>query len=951
MPRTNILAFRPPRPLRVHAAMFLLALVTCLACALAPASAQAQTAGKGRVIGKVLASDNGEPVGYADVALVPVDSTQGRRVGVQSNSDGTFVLEALPGVYNLRIQAISYSRKLVTGVVVVAGQVKDISVSISAEALQQDMVIVEAKAIQNTEAALLARRKKADSVGDAVSAEQVKKSPDRDAGDVLRRVTGTSLVDGKFVFVRGMGERYSSTEMDGVRIASPEQNKRVVPLDMIPSNLLENIVVQKTYTADRPGEFGGGDVQITTKDFPGKRMFNLSVGTGYDQATTFNNVLGYEGSSGDAFAYGASSRAIPVELERLAGSQKVTNSIERSPYDTMATIGSSFKNQLSPQSLHHSLPSNFLLSFGNQVPLAGKTLGIVASVGSSQALGKAEGTERLYEGAANNLEFDYASKTYTTSSLFSMLAGLSYRFSPAHSITLRGTQARSADDETRTYFGYNSSQSSNFSVSRLRYLERVISSLALDGHHEFQQLARAKLVWTASLNEATRQEPDRREVYYRQGVDADLQPTEPLYFYRTSRDWGDLKDQGKGLNARVTIPVHVAALESREARIDFGGSLQHKDRNSTYRRFDFGNNAGDIDPTAPAESLFVDGEWTWTGFPRAFVQESTQPEDNYRAKQGIDAGFVSTDLPLLKSLRAILGARVEHGTQHVKTYDLFTSAIVAEANLDDWDVLPTANLIYSVSERTNVRFAVAKTLSRPDLRELTPGRTLNFFSGYQDIGNPNLERATILNYDLRFETFPGMSEVLALGGFYKHFDQPIEKQIVTGGSDRLLQPQNSDHGHNVGVEIEARVGLARFTSKLDRLFINANASIISSSITIKPQTTVTTTAVHPLQGQSNYLANIGLGYTPSPRIDATVLVAAVGRRLYALGIQPVVEDIYQEPSVGLDAVINWSPRPNWRLKFAGKNLTKEGSKQMQGDRVVETQDGARTFAIVAAFGS
>jgi len=298
-----------------------------------------------------------------------------------------------------------------------------------------------------------------------------------------------------------------------------------------------------------------------------------------------------------------------------------------------------------------------------------------------------------------------------------------------------------------------------------------------------------------------------------------------------------------------------------------------------------------------------------------------------------------------------VGARIEHGTQQVDTYDLFTSQVVAEAVLDDWDVLPTANLVYSVSERTNVRFAAARTLSRPDLRELTPGRTLNFFSGYQDIGNPNLERATIWNYDLRYETFPGLSEVLAVGGFYKSFDQPIEKQIVTGGSDRLLQPQNSDHGRNYGVEVEARIGLNRFSSRLDRLFLNANGSIISSSITLKPQTTVTTSSEHPLQGQSNYLANIGLGYSPSTRLDATVLVASVGRRLYALGIQPVTEDIYQEPSFGLDAVINWSPRPNWRLKLAGKNLTKEGSKQMQGDRVVETQDGSRTFAIVAAFGS
>ena len=236
--------------------------------------AYAQEPARGKVVGKLVAGDNGEPLGYADVALIPIE---GKPIGTMTNADGTFTLEASAGVYTLTARAISYAPKSVAGVLVVAGTTKEVSLSLASDAIQQETVVVEGKAEAGTQAAMLNKRKKAASVGDVVSAEEVRKSPDRDAGDVLKRVTGTSLQDGKFVFVRGMGERYSSTEMDGVRIASPEQNKRVVPLDMIPSSLLENIVVQKTYTADRPGEFGGGDVQITTKDFPGKRMLQVSL--------------------------------------------------------------------------------------------------------------------------------------------------------------------------------------------------------------------------------------------------------------------------------------------------------------------------------------------------------------------------------------------------------------------------------------------------------------------------------------------------------------------------------------------------------------------------------------------------------------------------------------------------------------------------------------------------
>jgi outer membrane receptor protein involved in Fe transport len=913
-------------------------------------AAQAQSAGRGRVTGKLLSAESGEPIGYADVALVPVDPAQGTRVGTSTNADGSFVLEAAPGVYTLQGRAISYAPKSVAGILVIAGATKEVSLALASDAIPQEVVEVEAKAILNTEAALLSKQKKASSVGDAVSAEQVKRSPDRDAGDVLRRVTGTSLFEGKYVIVRGMSERYSSTEMDGVRIASPEQNKRVVPLDMIPSAFLENIIVQKTYTADRPGEFGGGDVQITTKDFPGRRMVNLTLGSGYDEATSFRGVMGYAGGAGDAFAAGAGSRAIPAELARLIGGQRLSNNVERAPYDTVAMIGQSFKNQWSPTSLHNAVPGNFLLSFGDQVELYGRTFGVVASVGASHNDGRVDGRERLYEGSADGLQYDYASRTYTRSALFSMLGGLSYRINPSSTITLKGTQARSADDETRSYFGLNTSQSSNFEVTRLRYLERVISSLALDGRHEFPQFHRAKLAWTASLTSATRAEPDRREVFYRQGVDENGAPTEPLYFYRAERDWGELRDDGKGLNAKLTLPVRLPVLAGREAHVDVGGSLQRKVRNSTYRRFDFGNNAFDIDPTAPAESLFKDSEWTSGGFPRAYVSENTQPEDSYRARQGTDAAFLSADLPATKALRAILGARVEHGTQRATTYNLFTNETVAQATLDDWDILPTANLVYTLDDRTNLRFAVARTLSRPDLRELTPGRTLNFFSGYQDIGNPDLQRASIWNFDLRFETYPGMNELFAIGGFYKSFAHPIEKQIVTGGSDRLLQPQNSDRGRNYGLEFDARAALARIDPRLEHFYATANGSLIASKITLEQQTTLTTSPEHPLQGQSNFLANVGLGYALPGRIDATVLVAAVGKRLYALGIQPVSQDIYEQPTTTLDAVVNWVPRPNWRLKLAGKNLTNQKEVQKQGDRVVETREGTRTFGLSLGWG-
>ncbi|HXS81289.1 MAG TPA: TonB-dependent receptor plug domain-containing protein, partial [Methylomirabilota bacterium] len=271
---------------------------------------------KGRVQGRVLAADTHEPVAFADVLLIPADTTLAR-VGGLTNVDGTFTIEAVAGTYAVQVRALSYARKLFENVVLADSGVVALNADLSPEAIMQKEVLVEAKAKLNTETGVLTERRKAGTVGDAVSAEQVRRSGDRNAADVLRRVTGLSVSDGKYVYVRGLGERYSSTEVDGVRIASPEQNKRVVPLDLVPASLLENVVVQKTYTADRPGEFGGGDVEVRTKDFPGKRTWAFSISQGIESGVTFQDRMTYTSTAADIFGFGAGARALPGAITEI----------------------------------------------------------------------------------------------------------------------------------------------------------------------------------------------------------------------------------------------------------------------------------------------------------------------------------------------------------------------------------------------------------------------------------------------------------------------------------------------------------------------------------------------------------------------------------------------------------------------------------------------------------
>ena len=913
----------------------------------------------GRVRGRLFDSQNNAALSYADVVLLPADTTQ-KRVGGMSNADGTFLLEAPAGTYTLQVRAISYRQKSITGVVVEAGGLRELPIAIEPEAIQQEGVEVIAEARRNSEAAMLMQRKRAATVGDAVSAEQVRKSPDSDAGEVLRRVTGMSVFQNKFVFVRGMGERYSSTEVDGVRISSPEQNKRVVPLDLIPASLLENVVVQKTYSADRPGEFGGGDVQVHTRDFPGKRTFSLSAGQGYDAGTTFHGFSTYTGGRYDGIGYGADTRKLPDLVSRLAGRHPIFPRGNFDPpgknfsSDTLAAMGRSFRNVWSPYAYRAPLGGSYSQNYGDEFKVFGRALGVVQSATFNRSLNTVEERERLYQGtAAGDQVYDYRVARSTETVQMSGMAAASYRLAPNHSIHLRSLYTRNSENEARSFEGYNSSVNRNVRSSRLLYVERTILSNGIEGKHEMRGWIRPRFEWKASRTRATRVEPDRRETIYQENVNED----DPENVVRTwtlyggglgaTRYFGDLSDKGFGYEGKASFPITQWLASG--GKIDVGASRHEKDRESFYRRFLFVPAAGS-DVSAPPESLFQANHWK-PGYGGAELKDVTRPQDNYTASQNLSAGFVNFDLPLTKRLRAVAGLRVERAEQDVRTYDYTaeTPALVASARLHDTDLLPAANLILSLDDRTNVRVSASRTLSRPDLRELTPATTLEFLNGLLVAGNPNLRRARIDNYDLRVERFRSANEVVAIGGFYKNFHDPIELVISADGSNPFLRPENSEGGHVAGGEFELRTGLGSLWEPLAGVFFNSNFSLIRSRVKLHPRTTELGTREHPLQGQSDILLNGGLGYSPvGGAFEVSILSNTVGKRLAALGIDPR-PDRYEQARTTFDGALGWTGRYGVRLKLAARNLTDTEVRVMDGDKEARSYRPGRGYSLTATW--
>ena len=929
----------------------------CVFVAIAAIAGAAFAASTGKVQGRLVATDDGEPVGFADVVLLPADTTL-HPVGALSNADGTFLLVAPPGRYRLRIRALSYATREIADVVVTENQLVPLNIALTPEAIQVKEVVIEAKAMQNSETAMLAARRKAAAVGDAVSAEQVRRAPDKDAAEVLRRVTGLSVSDGKYVFVRGLGERYSSTEVDGVRIASPEMNKRVVPLDLLPANLLENIVVQKTYTADRPGEFGGGDVQVHTRDFPGHRTWSLSAGQGALDGTTGEMQRVYAGANANFLGFGADSREMPSAVKDTP--IPALNPRVPSTYTTVASMAKAFGDSWGPRGARANPNASYSGTYGDQFKIFGRDFGVISSWSYNRSYKDQRERQRFYEGGADAIKYDYDVDRSTASAQLGGITGLSYRLSPRHSLHFRGLFTQSADDEVRVYEGtdYNSLEAiTNTPLvrrnTRFLYVERSVLSGAVEGKHEFSRLLGSSLDWKFTRSFARRLQPDRREyVYNRQFYQPD--PTiDPHWVFASvgGSEFGDVHDQGWGTTIGTSVPWEIRSLG--KGKLALGYDRQTKARDNFYRRFNLIPNQN-VDREAGPDTIFAPGGFNGTPNETGSIEDATSNTaavglDNYRGSQRIEAGYLSADLPFGPHLRGNAGVRVEHGFQDVQSFALFQPGrVLTEGKLDDTDWLPSGNLTASFGDRMSLRVAGSRTISRPDLNELSSSPFLEYIGGMLAKGNPDLRRAVIENYDARFEFFPSLSEVLAAGVFYKDLHHPIE-QLIRGGTPHILSPVNSERGHDVGLELEARAALGRIAGRLKGLSVNSNLSFISSEVQLS-STSKLGSEKHPLQGQANSLLNAALVWSkPGGHTEASVLVARTGRRLVALATLPL-PDIYEEPSTTVDASVNFAPIRNARVKLSGKNLFDWHYRQVQDGNDVVSYYAGRSVAIALSYG-
>lgn len=914
------------------------------------AAAGAQATSDGRIVGRVVSAQNGEPLSNAQVYIPDTG------VGTLSSLDGRFVLRSVPaGTVELRVDLLGFASKTVTGVQVQTGQTVTLDVSLEPEAIALDALVVTAEAERGNTVALITERQKAPVVVDAIGADQIARSPDGDAAAALRRVPGLSVVDGKYAYVRGLGERYSSTTLNGAPLASPVPDKKVIPLDVIPSSMLESIVTAKSYSPDQPGDYAGGLVQLRTKDFPAFRIFNVSASSGYNSAVSLQDGLGYAGGGYDFLGFDDGTRDLPS----LLPGDRAVNRSNFTPAELQA-FGQAFSGAWGPSNQSIPVNESFGLSFGDEFELFDRSFGFLASINQSSDYGvQTDLIERAFSASGgSDPEVDYAGQVTTHSVSLGALVNASYELAPTHRLTINGVYNRLTDDAARSLQGFNLDSNTDQRNTRIQYVAQTLTNGQLRGQHEFAGLGNVGFDWRAGYTRAERYEPNTRESLYRE--------FNGQFFWDDFIQSGsvfhqDMVDDGMSGGANLKVPFTLRGLP---ATLQMGASADRKDRDAYSRRFRFRPQGSDINSDVRAlepDELFQPQYISPTGFE---IQEATFRTDNYTASEDIDAAYVMVDAEILPRLRLVGGARVERSRQLVDPTDLFPQAgqdPLTGADLERTQVLPAINLTLNLGEAMNIRASASQTLARPQLRELAPFSFADYAGGFLVVGNPELDVSRIQNYDLRWEWFFQPGALIAISGFYKDFTNPIEVQVLP--STELIKTWvNAPSAQNYGTEIELRAPLSILADGLAPFTANANITLVQSDVDAGgliryylPGTGASEITVlernRALQGQSPYVANAGLTYfNEGSNTTATVLFNRFGRRIDAVN-REATPDIYEEGRSQLDVVFEQRLRDNLSFKLSAGRLLGNEVLFTQGGDPVRSYDTGRTFSVSIKVGS
>ncbi len=868
------------------------------------ASAQAKTG----IRGQVTDAKTGEPL-----IAGPVTVISGARTYVDTDVDGRYEFSLPPGTYDVRFWYDQYE-----GVDARKVEVKDgfVELNIKLKPVQgafTEEVVVIGTVDTKSESGLLLQRKLATTVQDAVSSEQISRSPDSNAGDAVKRVTSATVV-GRNVYLRGLGGRYAATVVNGVSLPSTDPDGHQAPLDLFPNSLLSTLTVQKTFSAEMGGAFAGGVLGIETNSYPASLQAQVKLSLGANTQATFRSRRTYEGGGMDFLGVDDGTRGLP---DAVPGDRPLT------VQDPQAEqVSESFSNTWTSQTTN-GLPNGSLnLSVGNTHQWGeGRAFGYLASATFSRSDASTSADVQTFR--INDEELlpkdVYGSEFGATHTNWGALFNAGYQVDSFNDVSLLALVSRSTEDSAQYLQGSSDTDNALFESTRLKFAQRFLSFNQLRGTHRFGADNAMTLRWQGNVSMTRADEPDTRDLLY-------LETEDGVRRFRQAANSGErffstLSDTSGGGSVSLRLPAGPVEVQ-------VGASAQLSKRNFDARRFAFVF-VGD-DPALlglSAEEMFSEENIG----PSFLAEERTFLTDRYEGLQSLYAGYLSAETTVAEGLRVIAGARVEVFSQQLESGSPFAQGQEPPAtDRTTINPMPSLNVVYGLTEKANLRASYSFTVARPQFREIAPFLYYDAIRRRSVSGNPELISSRIHNGDLRWEWFPTEREVFSVGGFYKRFLDPIE-QVVVSSIQGDVGYRNAEGADALGLELEGRVSLSRVSEVLSPLRLGANLSLIYSRVNLGENQQISTSAERPLQGQSPFVANVNVTYTrESSGTEVTLLYNVFGRRISEVGFNRL-PDTYEQSFHRVDLTLVQRLSEDLRLKLTGSNLLNQSTVFQQLD--------------------
>ncbi len=861
---------------------------------------------KGRIEGKI--TDAKTSVGIAGVSIV-VNSDN--KTVATSDIDGHYIITVDAGKkYVLRFTSVGYATKEVADIEVMAGQVTTTDVTLITTAKTEQGVVLRSSSKKETAAALIAYQKNTSVVAQVISAETIKRSPDKNTGEVLKRMPGTSIQEGKYIVVRGLADRYNQAMLNGILLNSTEPDRKTFSFDIFPSVIIDNIIVNKAFVPELPGEWAGGLIQVNTKDIPSKNFLNLQIGTGFNTNVLGHDFYSYKGSNLDFLGFDNKIRTLPDNFPTKNNFTSLTDNEKLNFGKSIASNWSVYKKTVQPN-------ASLQLSSGFSGKIFGKKIGATLAMNYNRSIKRNEFKNSFYT-VTNNLaspDFIYYTDKYAEDVLWGGLANISVHLNSNNKISVKNLFNVNATNYTALRTGEEYlTGTDNVRSRELAQRTNIFYNTQLCGEHLLPRLD-LKLNWYGSFNILDQYIPQQRRLEYIQ-VDQT-----GLYEARVST--GQSQKSGSVFYSNLSDYIYTAGgdltkpfrLFHNKQSVKGGYLFQVKDRLFDARPFYiklYDNSLKTLseDNIFAAEN-FVPGK---LGF-----DEFAGSQFRYLANTILNATYLQFDNLVSEKLRLVWGVRYENFDQIVGSTKASDPRYVHN-KVEDW--LPAMNITYKVDNQTNIRLSASQTVVRPEFRELSDFAFYDFELGATVLGNNSLQRTKISNADLRYEIYPRPGELITMGVFYKYFTNPIEAYLNQSGagSSNTFNFINADNATGYGAEFEIRKKLD-FVTALKNFTVSSNLSYIHNRVKGSTNAKID----RPMQGQSPYVINIGLQYDLEKQgLTTTLLFNQIGRRVAYVGND-------QTP------VIWEAPRPLLDFQLSKKVLKNKGELKLNVNDIINSK--------------